>query len=258
MLARANSVISENYRMIGNDSLSEFHGKKYLEIATKMSDDAMILDATLKLCVLYSQMKKEDKLQELVDKALKMAIAQKSEESIAQILEIKATRQADQKDYKEAAENYGRVLSVWEKKKNYAAVAWIQANLSNVFCELNKKDSASYYASAALKTSKGNILKKEMTDAYHALFNYNQKFGDFKKALEYLLIYDSLYNSTYNSEMAKNAERTRMEYDQGKKILGGQLRLALATADMSGRMRAILEHSPVGVVLQDGSGLAPS
>ena len=37
--------------------------------------------------------------------------------------------------------------------------------------------------------------------------------------------------------------------------LGGQLRLALATADMFGRMRAILEHSPVGVVLQDGSGL---
>lgn len=37
--------------------------------------------------------------------------------------------------------------------------------------------------------------------------------------------------------------------------LGGQLRLALATADMFGRMHAILEHSPVGVVLQDSSGL---
>ncbi len=37
--------------------------------------------------------------------------------------------------------------------------------------------------------------------------------------------------------------------------LGAQLRLALATADLFGRMRAILEHSPVGVVLQDDSGL---
>lgn len=36
--------------------------------------------------------------------------------------------------------------------------------------------------------------------------------------------------------------------------LGGQLRLALATADMFGRMRGILEHSPVGVVLQEPSG----
>ncbi len=133
MLARANSVLSENYRMIGNNGLSEFHGKKYLDIATKMNDNGMILDATLKLCVLYSEMKKEGKLQELADKALKMAVAQKSEGSIAQILEIKAARQVDQKDYKEAAENYSRVLSVWEKKKNHAAVAWIQANLSKVF-----------------------------------------------------------------------------------------------------------------------------
>ncbi|MBO0701521.1 MAG: GAF domain-containing protein [Candidatus Dormibacteraeota bacterium] len=37
--------------------------------------------------------------------------------------------------------------------------------------------------------------------------------------------------------------------------LGGQLRLALATADMFGRMRAVLENSPVGLVLQDASGL---
>ncbi|MGH7911420.1 MAG: ATP-binding protein [Candidatus Dormibacteraceae bacterium] len=37
--------------------------------------------------------------------------------------------------------------------------------------------------------------------------------------------------------------------------VGSQLRLALGTADMFGRMRAILEYSPVGVVLQDASGL---
>lgn len=37
--------------------------------------------------------------------------------------------------------------------------------------------------------------------------------------------------------------------------LGGHLRLALRTADLFGRMRVILRHSPVGVVLQDGSGL---
>ncbi len=85
-----------------------------------------------------------------------------------------------------------------------------------------KKTVPSYYASAALKTSKEYSLKKETTDAYHALFNYNQKFGDFKKALEYLLIYDSLYNSTYNSEMVQNAERTRMEYDQKEKDLLAQ------------------------------------
>ncbi len=217
MIANANTTLSEYYRVTGNDSLSEYHGKKYLDIVSGLKNELLVLDATVKLCIIYDQTKQPERKQELLERALKMAIALKSDGNIARILELKANTQFEQKDFKGAAQNYRQILSVWEKEKNYPGVAWIQANLSLVFCKLNEKDSAGYYAHAAFETSKQHGLLKEMADAYNALFNYHYTIEDFKKALEYRLVYDSLYNNANNTEMAQNTQRIRMEYEQKKK-----------------------------------------
>jgi signal transduction histidine kinase len=87
---------------------------------------------------------------------------------------------------------------------------------------LKNKDSASYYAYAALELAKQKNLKKELTDAYSALFDYHNTFGDYKKALEYRLIYDSLYNETVNSNVSQSSERTRIKLEQEKKDLMAQ------------------------------------
>jgi two-component system NtrC family sensor kinase len=222
LLAHAHTSLSENYRSIGNNNLAEYHGKKYNDLAVQLKNDWLILDAMVKLCIIYEQMGQTGKMQGLLEKALKMAEALKSEGNLARILEIKASRLFTLKDYEGAVLNYRQVLTVWAKKKNYTGVAWIEANLSWVFSKLKNKDSAGYYAYAAFETSTRHGLRKELEDAYNALFTYHYTFGAYKKALEYRLIYDSLYNNTYNTDMAQSIERVRMEYDQKKKDVQAQ------------------------------------
>ncbi len=231
MIANAHTTLSEDYRSMDNDSLAEYHGKKYFDIVSELNNERLILDATVKLSLIYEQMKHQEKLQEFSDKALKIAIALKSDENIARMLEIKANREVEQNHYRRAIENYKQILSVWKSKNNYSAVAWIQANLSQVFCKLYNKDSASYYARAAFETSKQQGLNKEMVDAYNALYTYHYTFGEYKKALEYRLAYDSLYNKTYNAEVAQSTVRVRMEYEQKKKDLLAQSEQAQKDSD---------------------------
>jgi hypothetical protein len=74
--------------------------------------------------------------------------------------------------------------------------------------------SAYYYTNKGLAFSKEHLLEKEIMDSYYALFFAYQQFGEYKKALEYRLIYDSLYIKTFNPEYAQSAEQTRMQYAQ--------------------------------------------
>ena len=83
----------------------------------------------------------------------------------------------------------------------------------------NNKDSAGWYAYAALDTAKKYHLEKETGDAYLALFNYNYHFGDYKKALEERLIFDSMQYEAANPQTGQTTLRAEMKYDQEKRDL---------------------------------------
>ena len=70
--------------------------------------------------------------------------------------------------------------------------------------------------------AKQQKLKKELMDAYEAMFIYHNTFGDYKQALEYRLIYDSLFNKMAEINLSQNSERTRMKLEQEKKDLLAQ------------------------------------
>ncbi len=224
--AYINADLGEAYRMMDNDSLAEYHYKKLLSMSRNLQNKRMILTAMTDLAVLYEQTGAKQLRDNYSDTALQLATTLKNKWSIANMLEFKATRQFEQKDFKSALNNYRGILLIWKGYNNFNAIAWIQTKLSDTFRELNNKDSAAYYANAALETSKQNGLKKEIIDAYYSLFNYAERFKDYKKALEYRLIYDSLDKETNKAGVAKNSERIRIDYDQKKKDLAAQIELS--------------------------------
>jgi signal transduction histidine kinase len=216
LIGRTHSQLSETYRLMHNSRLSEDHVKKFLEVANALQDKQMILQALTQLAVLYQETNQPEKEREFLNMALKMQDAQDNKRVVQKIRTLQADMQYDEKNYKESVKSYRQILSVSQNEKNYHGMAWLQTRLSLIFLELNQ-DSALYYARAALETSKQHGLKKELIDANDALFNYYDRFHDYKRALGYRIVRDSLFDEAHNYKLEENAERVRLQYEQDKK-----------------------------------------
>src|SRR4030095_19985 len=154
--------------------------------------------------------------------ALEKANKLKNNYRIARLLESKGRREFEQKNFAEALRYYRESLSKLKKEGDNHLIAYVQVELCNVFVALKNKDSSAFYANAALATSGKYDLKKEMIDSYDALFNYAYEFGDYKKAIEYRLAFESLNRETNNQQMAQNMERSRLEFEQKEKDIIAQ------------------------------------
>ena len=69
---------------------------------------------------------------------------------------------------------------------------------------MSNKDSAGWYAYAAVDSAKKYQLKKELGDAYKRLYNYHYHFGEYKQALEEKLLLDSIKDQMTNAESWSN------------------------------------------------------
>jgi two-component system NtrC family sensor kinase len=239
--------LSDYYRMTDNYNPSEYYAKKYFDLANGTKDRRSILDATVRLYIVYGEMDREDKMKELEPGAERMAIEQNNMHQLGKILDLKSKTQYKQKDFAAAITSMRRALSVWEKEKNYPNIAFIQTHLSNAFLALNNKDSAAYYANTALATCKEYGLKQESVDAYEALFRYNQQFGNYKKAFEYRLMYDSIYNEIYNPQSGGAIEHAQMKFEQEKKE--EQDKINQAIKDEAARKIRNAQYSVIGAFL---------
>ena len=224
LIANTYHLLGYNYNSMGNDSLAEYYYLKFLDAAKVAKNDKMIFRALFFLTDFYLNRNQLIKSQGFLDKASAMAIANDNAKRQAALFELQATIQFKKKNFKSALDYEKQSLSMYanEKEKNYHIIAYSIAQVSYYYCGLKNKDSASYYAYAALAMAKQKDLKKEITDAYKAVFNYHRTFGEYKKALEYRLVYDSLYNAAYNSGGSQNSERTRIRLEQEKKDLIAQ------------------------------------
>jgi tetratricopeptide (TPR) repeat protein len=107
LIAIAHFSLSEDYRLMGNDSLAEYHAVKYLNAANALKNNEMILQALVNLADIYLQKKQQGKAEEIFDKALPMAIAQGNNSQLAKLLDSKADIQIKSKNF-ESASNYLR------------------------------------------------------------------------------------------------------------------------------------------------------
>ncbi len=211
--------LGENYRLLHNYEKSVYYDNKYLDIASSEKNDTMILHALLSMISLYQGHGQWDKVKNLADKAMPLARAYKNPYGLGRLFWTMAGESRHENNFQQAVNNYHAALEVWKNLKDYPDMDYSLALLSSIFNKMNNKDSAGWYAYAALDTAKKYKLKKETGDAYGVLFSYHYKYKDYKKALEENLILDSIEYATENAQTQQTTLKAEMKYDQEKKDL---------------------------------------
>ncbi len=215
--AYAHYDLSESYRLFDNDSLSNYHGQKMLAIATTLQNKDLLKKALLIVGQRYLMKYDWAKADSLFSKALKIANEQNDEKTIYRLLMFNAQKLEYLKDYNAAIKAYKKGFLFYLKLGNYPMAAYLNVLLSRAYTDFNNKDSAYFYAHAALEFSKKHLLTKEMSDTYYALSYTHYKFKDYKNAYEYRLKFDSLFNKSYSLAAGQNAQKARMQTEQEKK-----------------------------------------
>ncbi|HLY71125.1 MAG TPA: hypothetical protein VKR53_15435, partial [Puia sp.] len=183
--------LGENYRLLHNYEKSVYYDSKYLDVASSEKNDTMILQALLSMISLYQGNGQWDKVKNLAESALPLARAQKNQHSLGRLFWTMGGESRHANNFQQAVNNYHAALEVWKNLKDYPDIDFSLVLLSSIFRQMNNKDSAGWYAYAAVDTAKKYNLKKETGDAYDVLFSYHYKYKDYKKALEENLILDS-------------------------------------------------------------------
>jgi two-component system, NtrC family, sensor kinase len=207
-----------HYRLLGNYELAEYYDKKCLDAAASFKNEWFELLALQELMALYREKGERDKVKNIVNRALPLATKLNNEFAIARILWEKARDYAIQRNFQEAINSHHEALAIWRKQSDYHGLAFSMTLLSATFLQMNNKDSAGWYAQAALDTALKYHLAKETFDAYGTLFNFHNQYKNYKKALEERLILDSIENEL-NSNSGQTTVRAEMKYEQEKKNL---------------------------------------
>ncbi|WP_245585072.1 tetratricopeptide repeat-containing sensor histidine kinase [Psychroserpens burtonensis] len=217
--------LSEGYRMMGDNERTRYHAEKALSIAESERNDEKIAKTGLLLGSSYMINGQWDKAEPLFDSAKKIAIKLNDKDLETRVNSRMAYQFITKKDYVAAIVIYREDLLYYKKIDFKPMIAYDYVLMSNAFTQLNKKDSAYHYANKALKTAEDNNLIKELRDAYRALFKSRKKFGQYKEALQYRMIYDSLNQNARTAASGKIAEKARMEIEQSQKDLATKTEL---------------------------------
>jgi signal transduction histidine kinase len=210
--------LSGTYRMMKDYELAGLHAQKCLDIGTADKNQGQVLYAISILTETYCETKQLDSASVFIERGMKLAVKLNDEYMRDRLLGLKADILWDRnKDYTGALVLYRQNLAYQSKIDSKPGIAWMHCVISRAFTDFNNRDSAYYHAGLAFDISKKYNLAKELRDAYEALYLSHAKFGDYKNAYEYRLIYDSLYNGSFNLASGKNAEKARFGMEQQRK-----------------------------------------
>ena len=223
--------LGEAYRLSDELRLTEYYDHKYYDIVSKQKNDTLMLGAFDLLISLNEQKGDGDTVRILLDKALAIATRLKVNHYINRLLITKASQYKDQGKFREAINTYHEA-SMYSVLNNAAGDTYMLTLISDAFLHLNNRDSAGWYAYAAVDSAKKHRLKKELADAYRVLYRYHYHFGEYKQSIDEILILDSLDNQTTNTETGQTIMRAQMKYDQEKKDL-------LASIEQSNKEAAV-------------------
>jgi len=205
------------YRLLSNDSMALIHLKKALTISEEKKEDNYKIEALNELANLYGDRLDWSNARKYAASGLELAKKMNKPFFIGRFLETEAAYLFESKKFDAAIKIFQQIRQYNIDEKFYPGVCYNDVCISKSFSELKQKDSAYFYANAALEKATEMQIKKGIVDAYDALFVYASKFGLYKEALQFHLIEDSLNNESSAAEMAKNIERSRFQYEQEKK-----------------------------------------
>jgi two-component system NtrC family sensor kinase len=239
--------LGENYRLLQNYEQALYYDNKFLDIAESKKDDQMILFGLLKIIPLYAENGDWNKSRKLLERAMPLAGAQKGQYTLGRLFWNMGRISSNEHDLPKALNNYHAALEIWKKLKEYHNVDYSLVLLSSVFDHMNNKDSAGWYAFAALDTAKKYKLNKEMGDAHGVLFAYYYHNKDYKNALEERLILDSIDYLDENAHAEQTALKAQIKYEQEKKDLLAQV--SQANKDAAERRTRNLQYGIISVFI---------
>jgi two-component system, NtrC family, sensor kinase len=217
--------LGEKFRLSGQLTPAEFYIQKYYDMVSKQKNDELMLRALNLFVSLNLDKGNEDTIRILLDRALMLAKALKNKYYLNRFLRAKGEQYYRQKKYPEAVNAYHEA-NINGVLNTRAEKAYLLTLFSKSFLAMNNKDSAAWYAHAAVDSAVKYKLKKELADAHGALYNYHNHFGEYKQALEERLLLDSIENKLDNSENGQTIVRAQMKYEQEKKDLLASIELA--------------------------------
>jgi two-component system, NtrC family, sensor kinase len=225
------SQLGEAYRLSNQLDLAEYYDRKYYNTVSSEKNDTLILDALDIFISLNEQKRNMDTVKILLNKALTIAKKLKFSYYLNRFFMQKGELYYSQGKYYEAVQTYHEAASY--KILNYPATNTFLLKLfSDAFLAMNNKDSAGWYARAAVDSAKKYNLKKELGDAYQSLYKYYYHFGEYKNAFDQKLLFDSIQDQLTNPETGKTIMQAQMNYAQQNKDL-------LASIEQSNKEAAV-------------------
>jgi two-component system, NtrC family, sensor kinase len=249
LLFQFNNNLGETYCLLNDLKKAEYYDDQALDRATSQKNQHQILSALRNLILLANMKEQWDKLDSLASIALPLASALKESGRVADIDMNQGDAYRSSHKYKEAINKYKAALKIFKQQLNNHGLAFTYCLLSAAFVTLDIKDSARWYAEAAIATTTKYDLKKEKNDAHEALFNYYNHFKDYKNALEEKFILDSLENERNTDKVSKITFVAEMRYNQEKKDL-------LASVEQQKKDAEAKRIKNLQYLIMDGLGIA--
>ena len=223
LIASSGIELGDSYRYLGDLQQAETYILKALAIAKLIRNQNLILSGYTTLARIYSETGQWDKVHQYADSTLKLAKLLNDQSAQAEIYYLRGAEEEEKKNFSEAKKYYLQYLEIQTKQNNLTWISWTCTRISIVLSSMNQVDSAMIYAERSLKISQENNFNPDA--AYEAFYHAYKAAHDYKNALKYYLLYDSLTNVSYNVNAGQSVAGVKARSEQEKKEAIAQLEL---------------------------------
>ncbi len=115
-------------------------------------------------------------------------------------------------DHKQALNYFLRSLSIDESLGDIPAIAISLQSIADCYIELKMYHAAKKYALETLDIGLNFSMKTDIMNAYELLYRIEQQHSNFKKALEYHLLYKQYSDSIFNAETTEHVANLEEQY----------------------------------------------
>jgi len=212
------NLMSVIYQQIKNFEKAKYYGKLSLYYAEKINSLNNILDTYSNLVVSYRGLNEIDSAKYIFNKIIETATRFDRPYTIAQARMNMGNLYSDEKDYKNALEQFKISLDLCHQYKINEGVLYNYINLGAIYVTQKNFEAASIaYDSAVYYAEKVNAPPYITSNIYDGYTNLYEGLGNYKKALENHRIMDSLIADTNLIQSKKEIAEIQAKYDSALK-----------------------------------------
>lgn len=167
----------------------------------------------------YSDLEKQDSALYYFNRSLPIELRLNNQYGLGILYNNMAIAYKDLKQHQQALGYYFKALQIKKSLNDQTGEASTLLNIGSEYGSLkNKEMEEKYFQEShelALKLNSWRILRKSS----YAMYYIAKQKGDYKKALEYLRLYDRAKDSTLNEESSKQISELETKYESEKKAL---------------------------------------